>query len=270
MFASPPVVICPEGQLSQDPRAATEYFLSLPQFVHVFEDENLPAAHGDWALFPEHVYPTEQDLHDERVWASPPSVKDDAPQVWHAVACPPVAYLLSAPQSVHALAPDPLYFPTAHAVVADVPPQWLPAGQREQAVRVVVLTPLPDVRLPAGHVLQDSAVPALCLLSAPQFVQVDAPAPAYVPATQAVSALPPGHLCPLAHFEQVSRVFTEPPPVWLPAAQVLHVVLFVASAYLVSPPQSVHLLGDGGMSNLPADSENFERKGMEEGSRRLC
>ena len=133
----------------------------------------------------------------------------------------------------------------------------------------MVLTPLPDVRLPAGHVLQDSAVPALYLSSAPQFVQVAAPAAAYVPATQAVSALPPGHLCPLAHSEQVSRVFAEPPPVWLHAAQVLHVVLFVASAYLVSPPQSVHLLGAIHVGDL-ADSEYFERKGMDEGSGRLC
>ena len=51
-------------------------------------------------------------------------------------------YLLSAPHSVHAVAPAAEYLPTAHVATVEVPSQVLPAAQFVQVVRVLEVPPL--------------------------------------------------------------------------------------------------------------------------------
>ena len=98
--------------------------------------------------------------------------------------------MLSAPQTVHLSAvsvdhvparhgahddaPLSAYIPAAHGVWTLVPSHACPAGHSLQRARVV-LSP-PEVKKPAGHVLQLLALALRCLLSAPHGLHLLEPA----------------------------------------------------------------------------------------------
>ena len=65
------------------------------------------------------------------------------------------------------------------------------------------------------------------LLSAPQFVHVDAPADEKVPPGQEVIPELPLHVCPPEHELHVCRVELPPPPVYDPAKHVEQLGAFV-------------------------------------------
>ena len=69
----------------------------------------------------------------------------------------------------------------------------------------------------------------------------DAPAPEYVPTSQAVTVLVPSHRKPAGHASQRERVVLSPPDVWEPPGHVLQ-PLALALRYLSSLPHGVHSL----------------------------
>ena len=94
-----------------------------------------------------------------------------------------------------------------------LPSQYEPAGHCSQLVRVV-LSP-PDVKEPAGHVLQPLTPSALYFLSSSHAVHALAFASAKYPAPHTrLLLVPSGHAEPAGHTVQAVRVVfpSSPPP----------------------------------------------------------
>ena len=131
--------------------------------------------------------------------------------------------------------------PAVHGVTTLLPPQRLPFGHTVHVSRVSGVSPV--VYDPFGHLRHASALPgAEYKLSAPQFVHFQAPAAENVPLGQVWIGLLPSQREPAGHVVHVSRVVELAPVVYEPAAHVEHSFALPAWEYLLSAPQSVHLL----------------------------
>ena len=173
-----------------------------------------------------------------RVFLVAPVVYDPAMHVRQSSAWPACEYLLSSPQFVQASAPAAENVPFAQVATALVPSHLLPAAQTVHVSRVLVVAPV--VYEPAAHVRQWLAWrgAGAYLLSAPQFVQNDAPAPENAPLGHATMLCVPSHLLPAAQGAHESCVFVSPPLVNEPAPHVEHTPS-PSAAYALSLPQDV-------------------------------
>ena len=167
----------PVGHVVQDSEfEALAYMLSAPHMEHCGEPLEAydPGKHARGLFVPSQRLPTGQREHAVRSETVPPEVNDPVAQEMHALASSP-EYILSAPQSVHELAPPGENLPAAHTPVLLVPKQVQPPGQREHVARFVAEPP--DVYDPTGHVWQVLAPTMLCRLSTPHAMHVLLPAP---------------------------------------------------------------------------------------------
>jgi hypothetical protein len=112
-------------------------------------------AHGLTTLLPSHAEPAAQGEHIERVFASPPLVKDPAAQVLHSVAPVVDAYILSYSsqeayiQFKHCVPSVLEYLPSAQRLILLEPSHDEPGRHFEHVVRIE--SAFPDVKYPTRH-----------------------------------------------------------------------------------------------------------------------
>ena len=216
----------------------------------------LSLPHAVTVKVPSHLYPAAHDTHDVRVFAVGPVVLEPTAHVLHSVEPVSNAYLLSAPQSTHAVPTLFAYVPRAQSCFAFVPSHANPAGHAEHVVRVSFV--FPDVNDPAAHVSQlADPFTLLYLLSAPQFEHVLDPPAENLPASHISLSKFPSHLDPAVQAVHPERVVDVPPVVLLPAAQNLHTELPLPGAYWLSYPHTEHECCPA-LENVPSRQDSFE------------
>ena len=101
-------------------------------------------------LEPSHEEPPPHEVHDDRVFVSPPLVAEPGAQVSQDVAPVDDAYLLSLRQLTHCIPSLLEYLPRRHSVMRLDPSHEDPGSHLEHVV--LIASALPEVKNPGGQV----------------------------------------------------------------------------------------------------------------------